>query len=177
MDKIELIPVADAIDDFPAVARVLTPAIASPENEDIEHEFPDTIKRLGTNVDGSVKDLQNCADRCKAGEHEIFVVYAGKIAVGLSWITALGETPETVEDKTAPNVSGFIIHPYRRKGYGRQSLLERLKIVEVNFGKTAWTLVDKENDASMAMVLQAGFMQMPEDKTVKANYNLFVYGQ
>lgn len=175
MNTADLVPVANAINDFPAIARVLTPAIAAPENNDIEYEFSGTVRRLGTSVDGTISDLHDNAARCRTGEHEIFIVYAGKVAVGLSWITGRGKTPESVEDQSAPNVSGFIIHPYRRNGYGMQSLLQRLKIVEAHFGDTAWTLVDKKNEASTQMVTQAGFKQMPADKSVKPNYNLFVY--
>lgn len=170
-----LIPVGE-VADYSSVARDLTPALALPENADIDREFPRTIARLGTTHQGAVEDLQKTAERCEVGVHEVFVAYVGSTAVGLSWITAKGTPPVSIEDPSSPNISGFIVNPWRNSGYGREFSVGILKIVNQNFGGRAWTLIDKSNDASAALARSVGFELMPKDSSIAdRRYNLFTW--
>lgn len=175
-DKVEtrLKPVW-AIEDFDSVARDLTDCIKMPENLDIVHEFPGTLGRLGSNYAHTVDDLRNTAERCEKGQHEVFVAFAGSIAIGLSWITTRGETPKSIVEQSAPNVSGFIANPWRSAGLARLILADKMKILEENFGPSAWTLIDKKNTPSMKIAHAAGFSKMPKDKSVDERFNLFSY--
>lgn len=172
--EIKLTPVA-AISDPVNVARQFVENLALPENQDIDREFPRTNERLGTTVEVAVEDLSNTADRCKPGQHEVFIGNVGNKVIGLCWITISNQPPQSV-NPLSPNISGFVMYPWRRMGYGMHSLTGKLlDIINRGYNSEAWTYINKNNFASEELAKRAGFQLIPEEPSVPEDYNLFVY--
>ena len=110
----------------------------------------------------------------KIRSREQFIVSFGQRAVGLCLITNQIESPPCI-DQAWPNISGFIMNPFRGRGLGRFSIEERMKIVEQNFGNHAWTLVRDGNARSEHLVLDVGFEKTDQKVDGWEGHHLFVY--
>jgi L-amino acid N-acyltransferase YncA len=174
VENARLIPL-DGNLDVTSAATDLHRWLSLPANHDIEKEFPGTAADFAIDEATAQSSLERIATRYVTGEREIFIVFAGEHAVGLSLVTLSNNPPDCV-DPLSPNLSGYIAHPWRMKGLGKLSLLKRLEIVEANFGSNAWTLVNKTNYISERMVESVGFQKTScDDPSVRQGYNLFTY--
>jgi len=152
------------IKDMHSVAADLSRSLAQPNNADIAIDFPGTMSRYKGDVEDVYKNLLETGESCKPGVREQFIVYAGEIAVGLSAVQLVEETPEGI-DENVPNLSGFIVNPWRGKGFGSLSLRYRLDVVDERFSGKAYSLVRKDNHISQRLVEANGLVIIGENES------------
>lgn len=170
-----VIPLQD-ISDLGNVARDLAVLFNSEMNEDIKIHFPATVRRHTGDIEIVQKNLKEAAEACRPGSREQFIIFSGAHAVGMSVVTLLPEVPVHVAT-TWPNLSGFVCHPYRGLGLGKQSLERRIHAVNENFGGHAWTYVRKDNVPAQAVVLGAGFKRTDFVIEGQETQDLYLYDQ
>lgn len=144
-----------SIDDFSGVARSYSELLSREDNKDIGLIFPGTVRKYSGNPESVRENLVETANDCETGRRELFVVSDRGSVVGLSAIQRIDEPPVNLPSGT-PNLSGFILNPFRGKGFGEESLRARLKIVDEHFDGYAYTEVRRENHVSRNMVEKVG---------------------
>lgn len=152
------------IDNMHSVAADFSRLLSRADNADIAVDFPGTARRYSGEVNSVHQELMKSKEQCEDGVREQFIVYAGKLAVGLSAIQLVDEPPEGISTET-PNLSGMILNPWRGNGFGNVSLRHRLDIVDERFNGTAYSLVRKDNIISQNMVESNGLVIVGEDDT------------
>jgi GNAT superfamily N-acetyltransferase len=166
-------PIQD-IDSYMATAIDLSSLLQDPANEDIGMHFPGTVSRYSGSFDAVAANLREAADQCETGKREQFIAFSGGVAVGMSIVTNQVESPEGVDDSW-PNLSGFVLNPYRNQGIGRLAMEHRIKVVERNFGGHAWTYVRKGNIPAEKIVTGAGFKKTDTVVPGQEHQNLYLY--
>lgn len=169
----KLLPFKD-INSFTGIAQDFTELLARDDNEDIRNQFPETVGRYGKNVLDAVENFEITKTLIKTGEREQFIVSCGEKAVGLCLISAQIKSPPGIDDSW-PNISGFIMNPYRGRGLGRFSIEERMKVVKNNFSNHAWTFVRDDNLISEHLVLSVGFEKTDQQVAGWEGHHLYVY--
>lgn len=144
------------IESYMAAGIDLAILLRDPANEDIGIHFPGTVSRYTGSFDTVAANIREAAEQCETGKREQFIAFSGGVAVGMSIVTNQIDTPEGV-DSTWPNLSGFVLNPYRSQGIGRLAIEHRIKVVERNFGGHAWTYVRKGNVPAEKIVTGVGF--------------------
>lgn len=162
------------IESFDSIAKDFTSLLPRDDNADIKREFPGTVRKYGENMSLAIENLEETSRHMKLGEREQFIVMMGDKAVGLCLITAQIENPPGV-DPSWPNISGFIMNPYRGQGLGRFSIEERMKIVKQNFGDHAWTFVTNGNVRSEHLVQDVGFQKTDLQIAGNEGRTLYIY--
>ena len=134
-------------------------------------DFPATVERYGNDIDCAIDNFAEASATCVEGERELFCTLLGEKVVGICIVTKLDVVPAGINPDW-PNLSGFIMNPYRGIGLGRFSLEQRLEIVHKNFGNNAWTLVRDGNLVSEHLVQSVGFKQTtsPPDENNRMLY-------
>lgn len=150
------------IDDFRNIAWDMSDLLTRPGNADIALEFPKTTSSYTGSIVDVVINLQKAQAECVSGVRQQFIAFAGEYAVGMSVIRFADDLPNGIT-LDGPNLSGFVCKPYRNRGIGRLSLIERLKVVDEQFDGRAWTKVGKTNEFSNRMVIHAGLDLVGED--------------
>ncbi|MDB5716429.1 MAG: hypothetical protein JWO15_3826 [Sphingomonadales bacterium] len=150
------------IENFTPIAHDLIELLGRVDNQDVAAEFPGSVARYTGNADQVIHNLIETKYACRPGVRQQFIAFAGERAVGISAVRFADEVPSGIEPSW-PNVSGFVCSPYRNRGIGRMSLLERLKVVDSQFNGNAWTKVKQSNIHSHRMVTHAGFEVIGED--------------
>jgi hypothetical protein len=150
------------IEDFHPIARSFAELLVNRDNADIGLEFPATAARYTGDISAIVSRLREAQTDCVPGTRQQFIAFAGENAVGMSVIRFADELPKVI-GQNCPNLSGFVCHPYRNRGIGRLSLIERLRVVDEQFDGYAWTKVSKVNEYSNRMVACAGLVLAGED--------------
>jgi predicted acetyltransferase len=108
------------------------------------------------------------------GKREQFIVFSGQKAVGMAIVTNQISAPTEVPEEW-PNLSGFILNPYRAHGLGRLSINHRVRVVHEHFGGHAWTYVRKGNIPAEKIVLGAGFTRTDIVVPGQENQHLYLY--
>ena len=168
-----LVPLGE-VSSLYSVAEKFNDLLSRKDNADIAIEFPATVARFGGGIRRAVDNFTEASSKCVLGEREVFLPFLGEQVVGLCIVTKLDEVPEGVSSDW-PNLSGFIMNPYRRKGLGRFSLEQRLEVVKNNFGNNAWTLVTDGNEVSEHLVQSVGFIKDPNAKPDEKNRLLYTF--
>lgn len=163
-----------SIELFGEIARDFNELLGRPDNQDIANEFPATVARYGEGASQAVANFEATRELCKIGEREQFIVFSNEKAIGLCMISRQIEAPPSV-DITWPNISGFIMNPYRGQGLGRFSIEQRMKVVDQHFGGHAWTLVREGNAPSEHLVTAVGFRKTRRRLGVRKGHNLYLY--
>lgn len=163
-----------SIKSFQQIAEDFNTHLARGDNQDVATEFPATVVRYGSGVDEAVHNLEEARGLYETGSREQFIVLSGKRAVGLCLITNQIDNPPGINDSW-PNISGFIMNPFRGRGLGRFSIEERMKVVEENFGNHAWTFVRDGNDHSEHLVMSVGFEKTEQAVEGWDGHSLFIY--
>lgn len=153
MKSIQYLPEVEHIDH---VATNLSTLLKSPKNRDIEIHFSKTVQRYGGTFKEAADNLREAASICETGKRAHFIAFWGTTAVGMSIVTNQVEAPEGV-DSAWPNISGFVLNPYRQMGLGRMAMQRRMEVVDSDFGGHAWTQVRHGNTPAEKLVLEAGF--------------------
>lgn len=161
------------IESFENIAKDFNELLIRDDNQDIVAEFP-WVSKYSMGIDKTIDNFENTRDLCKPGEREQFIISFGEKAVGLGLINNQQDSPPGIDDSW-PNISGYIMNPYRGRGLGRFSIEHRMKIIEQNFGNHAWTLVRDDNVRSEHLVSSVGFEKTYQKVEGWENHNLFVY--
>jgi hypothetical protein len=168
-----LVPLGE-VSSLHSIAVDFNDILSRKDNADIADEFPATVARYGHGVRRAVINLTEASASCVKGERELFLPHLGEQVVGLCIVTKFDEVPDGV-DTEWPNLSGFIMNPYRGLGLGRFSLEQRLEVVTNNFGNNAWTLVTEGNEVSEHLVQSVGFRKVPNTKPDEKNRLLYTF--
>lgn len=158
------------VSDLLPVACDLAELLTRSDNVDIAREFPASVDRYTGDVEAVAYNLEAARDGCEPGVRQQFIAFAGDRAVGMSVVRLIDKVPDVIETGW-PNLSGFVCNPFRNRGIGRLSLLERLRVVDEQFGGNAWTKVKKTNPFSNIMVSHAGLELVGVDDV----YNIYSY--
>lgn len=160
------------VEDVDSLAVNLKSLLEYESNNDISIDFPSTYRAY---TDGlyEVRD-KICRERelYSPGEREVFIAFAGLIAVGLSVVVRNINAPQGV-DPSWPNLSGFVCNPYRGMGIGRLSMETRMRVVRDSFDGKAWTMVREDNLQSSHLVSSVGFKVVSRHE----NYNVYTYSE
>lgn len=162
------------IESFATIATDFNLLLSRDDNHDIKTEFPATVERYGSGVAEAIEHLETAKDLMKPGEREQFIVSSGERAVGLCMITNQIDSPAGI-DQSWPNISGFVMNPFRGHGIGRFSIEERMKIVRERFDNHAWTLVQNGNSPSEHLVQDVGFEKTDDTVDGWDGYRLYIY--
>jgi L-amino acid N-acyltransferase YncA len=141
---------------------------------DIERDFPHSFERYTGPSADSIANLYETRHSCRKGIKQVFTVWAGQQLVGMSWMATINRWPQYVPDGT-PNMSGFILQPWRGQGAGKLSLETRLKESTAHYNGHAWTEVRMHNKVSLRNVESAGFQQMHAFRQHGVMNGLFLY--
>ncbi len=152
-----------SIDDFSEVARSYSRLLAREDNRDIKVDFPETFHRYSGDPEIVRRELEETANACASGQREQFVVFNEGAVVGLSAVQRIQGPPVNLPEGI-PNVSEFILRPFRGKGLGEASLRACLELVDESFGGHAYTRVRTENIVSRNMVEKVGFASITSDE-------------
>ena len=163
------------IEDFTEIADNLKDSLVRKDNTDIADEFPNTFKAHTDDIPVVITNLEKSRNLCDIGKHEQFIVFCGHRAVGLCVVTCELDVPKGVRPST-PNLSGFIVNPYRAIGLGRFSIEERMKVVEENFHNRAWTVVQDGNLPSEHLVTSVGFRKSDKVFEGRVGHSLYLFG-
>ncbi len=155
------------IDNLRPVAEDLSNLLRLPANADIIKEFPHTVKYTGDR-EYVLQNLLETREKFVAGKREDFILFAGKVAVGMSQVATPGCAFLDI-DPECPILSGFVGHDYRRQGFGRLSMKTRLNVVDQRFGGYAMTMVKHDNVASIGLVRSSGFI-LTSSNTISGTY-------
>lgn len=169
MIHIESITDIESLDN---VAKNL--AVLIPGNRDLQIHFPGTVKRYTGSFDKVAENLRETASMCEPGKREQFIAFWGKTAVGMSIVTNQVEAPEGI-DNDWPNLSGFVLKPYRNMGIGRLAMEHRINVVNENFGGHAWTYVRQGNMPAEKIVIGAGFTKTDITVPDQPYQNVYTY--
>ncbi len=145
-----------SFDDFSGVARSFSDLLSRSDNRDIALDFPGTVRRYSGDIEGVREELVKTANTAESGRKELFVVFDEGSVVGLSAVQRIKEPPANLPSDI-PNISEFILQPFRGRGLGEASLRACLKIVDDRFDGYAYTEVRRENTVSRNMVEKVGF--------------------
>jgi len=171
----EIVPLTNA--DLNVVSRDFNHLLKRDNNHDIAGEFPNFVKKC-VQGEANVRDaLSRARESISPGRTEMFIVFSGVYAVGLSVVTNDVEAPRDVGNPDWPNLSGFVCHPFRGRGLGRLSIEKRMEVVDDNFGGKAWTLVRDGNAVSEHLVTSAGFKRVSSDNQKIDNRHLYTYSK
>lgn len=162
------------IDSFTQIARDFNTHLRRDDNADIQQQFPGTVKRYASGEDMAIENLESVLEYVELGKHEQFIVYFGEIAAGLCVVSNQTKCPPNV-DPSWPNLSGFIMNPFRGIGLGRFSIEQRMGVVKEDFGDRAWTLVKDGNERSEHLVLDVGFRKTDQEVEGWEGHHLFLY--
>lgn len=168
-----LVPLTE-IDSFAAAAEAFNEHLGKEYNQDVADEFSDTVENYTAGIEATVANLEKARDLFEVGKREQFIVESGGRVVGLCLITNQIDIPPGI-DTTWPNISGFIMNPYRGKGLGRFSIEARMKVIERDFGNHAWTFVKDSNDRSEHLVTSVGFEKTNQVVEGWDGHHLFIY--
>ena len=163
------------IGDFSTTAEDLSTLLKRADNTDIAQEFPPTVARYGGIALEAKANLEVAASLYEVGSREQFIVFSGETAVGMCIITNQIDIPDGINPKV-PNISGFVANPFRNQGVGRLSIEERMKVVEKNFNKSAWTFVKDDNLISEHLVLSVGFQKTDREVEGWEGHHLYLFG-
>ncbi len=161
-----------SIDDFSEVARAYSELLSRKDNYDIGVVFPGTARRYTGDPESVQKELEITTNDCETGRREQFVVFSEGSVVGLSAIQRVKNPPANLPTGI-PNLSGFILQPFRGKGIGEASLRKRLEIVDERFGGYGYTEVRRENTISQNMVEKVGFTAIASNEKLL----WYIYGE
>lgn len=162
------------INSFAEIATDFNDFLPRHDNQDVKLEFPTTVKNYGMGVESAIRNLEEARNLYKTGEREQFIISSGERAVGLCIITSQLKQPLGI-DASWPNISGFIVNPFRGRGLGRFSIEERMKVVENNFNNHAWTFVRHGNKRSEHLVLSVGFKKLDQVVEGHEDKDLFIF--
>jgi len=163
------------IGNFAAPAKDLSNLLKRADNTDVAQEFPATVARYGGATSEAIANLEAAARLYEVGSREQFIVFSGKIAVGMCLITNQMDIPDGI-NPNVPNISGFVANPFRNQGIGRVSIEERMKVVEKNFNNRAWTFVRDDNLISEHLVLSVGFQKTNREVEGWEGHHLYLFG-
>ncbi|HEY8992880.1 MAG TPA: hypothetical protein VIM37_03475 [Candidatus Microsaccharimonas sp.] len=163
------------ISDFSRSAEDLSGFLQRPDNADIAEEFPATVSRYGVAPSEVAVNLEAARELYEVGSREQFIVFTGARAVGMCLITNQIDIPEGI-DPGVPNISGFIVNPFRGQGLGRFSIEERIKVIEKSFNNRAWTFVKDGNLPSEHLVMSVGFRKTNRAIEGWEGHHLYLFG-
>jgi predicted acetyltransferase len=162
------------ISSVDSIAEDFNALLALEGNDDIRRDFPATVNRYGNGVEHAVESFEKTRELMRIGGREQFIVMAGARAVGLCLISTQIEQPPGL-DTTWPNISGFVMNPFRGQGIGRFSIEERMKVVEQHFDNHAWTFVRDGNAPSEHLVLDVGFQKTDQQVDGWEGHHLYIF--
>jgi GNAT superfamily N-acetyltransferase len=162
------------LESYMPVATDISSLLRHPTNEDIKIHFPGTVDRYTGTLNEVEANLREAADQCEIGTREQFIAFSGEIAIGMSIVTNQIKPPDGI-DESWPNLSGFVLNPYRNRGIGRLAMERRIEIVEQNFGGHAWTYVRKGNIPAEKIVSSVGFTKTDIVVPGQEYQNLYIY--
>lgn len=162
------------IESFQTIAEDFDAYLDRQDNNDIAGEFPATVRRYGSGVQAAIDNFEEARELTKIGEREQFIVTMGEQAVGLCLITSQIDNPPGI-DESWPNISGFIMNPFRGQGLGRFSIEQRMKVIQERFDDHAWTFVRDGNVRSEHLVLSAGFEKTDHAVEGWDGHSLYIY--
>tara|TARA_B100002049_G_scaffold196443_1_gene154061 strand:- start:29 stop:544 length:516 start_codon:yes stop_codon:yes gene_type:complete len=137
----------------------LAELVSQPINDDLVDDFPKLVSTYRLGSEAAHGHLLHNLPLQNRRSTDVFVVFSGNMAVGLSVISFDVTPPIEIGDLEQPNLSGFICNPFRGKGLGALSLDHRLAIIGEKHGNKAWTLVRHGNHRSMDMLVKRGFKE------------------
>lgn len=150
------------IDNLRPVAESLSSLLRLPSNTDIAKEFPRTVEYT-IGIEEVLQNLTQTREKFTNGDREDYVLFVGKVAVGMSQI-ALPHYAYLDMDPEYPVLSGYVCNApegsrsYRGQGLGRLSMDTRLDAAKQRFGGHAMTMVKHDNVASIGLIRSSGFV-------------------